>query len=111
MNTILPAFSSNAYKFLGLILYVHPLASRRLSLIYPDSIVPTVLMPLSLLSYASVIGILSTVFLVVVMLIDGVSKVDSPGSLWSPAPTSLSPGNYGELGLAFGLFMAGVSLV
>ena len=82
-----------------------------LSLIYLDSIVPTVLMPLSLLSYASVIGILSTVFLVVVMLIDGVSKVDSPGSLWSPAPTSLSPGNYGELGLAFGLFMAGVSPV
>ena len=66
-------------------------------------------MPLSLLSYASALGILCTLFLVVVMFIDGLGKADSPGSLWSPAPTSLNPGNLEELGLAFGLFMAGVS--
>ena len=67
-------------------------------------------MPLSVLSYASVVGILSTVYLVIVMFIDGLSKYDSPGSLWHPAPTSLEPGHAGELGLAFGLLMAGVSL-
>ena len=72
------------------------------------SIMPTVLMPLSALSYASVIGIVSTVFLVLVMFVDGLSKKESPGSLWSPAPTSFNPGNMGQLGLAFGLFMAGV---
>ena len=68
-------------------------------------------MPLSVLSLASVIGILSTLLLVFVMFVDGFSKTDSPGSLWSPAPTSLNPGNMEELGLAFGLFMAGVSAV
>lgn len=66
-------------------------------------------MPLSVLSYASVLGIVSTVFLVVVMFVDGFSKRTGPGSLWSPADTSLSFGSLGQLGLSFGLFMAGVS--
>lgn len=65
-------------------------------------------MPLSVLSYASVLGILSTLFLVTVMFIDGFSKKEGPGSLWNPAPTSLTFGGLGELGLSFGLFMAGV---
>jgi len=71
--------------------------------------VPTMLMPLSALSYASILGILSTVFIVAVIFIDGFSKADGPGSLWSPAPTSLSIAGLGELGIAFGLFMAGFS--
>ncbi len=68
-------------------------------------------MPLSVLSYASILGILSTLLLVVVMFIDGFSKTESPGSLWSPADTSLGPGSIGELGVSFGLFMAGVSSI
>lgn len=66
-------------------------------------------MPLSVLSYASILGILSTLFLVVVMFVDGFSKRGGPGSLWSPAETSLTFGSMGQLGLSFGLFMAGVS--
>ncbi|KAJ3531446.1 hypothetical protein NM688_g7572 [Phlebia brevispora] len=92
LHSVLPLFSSDTYKLLGLTI-----------------IVPTALMPLSLLSYASVIGLISTLFLIAVMFIDGLSKRESPGSLWSPAPTSLDPGNMGELGLAFGLLMAGFS--
>ena len=73
-------------------------------------LVPTVLMPLSVLSYASVLGILSTLFLVGVMFYDGLSKYDSPGSLWNPARTSLTFESLGQLGLSYGLFMAGVRI-
>jgi solute carrier family 32 (vesicular inhibitory amino acid transporter) len=66
-------------------------------------------MPLSLLSYTSILGIASTLFIVAVILIDGLSKREAPGSLWDPAPTSLLPGHLGELGISFGLFMAGFS--
>ncbi|KAI0348628.1 hypothetical protein BDW22DRAFT_1320195 [Trametopsis cervina] len=92
LHSVLPAYSANAYKVLGLLV-----------------LVPTVLMPLSLLSYASIVGILSTLYLVLVMFIDGFSKPEGPGSLWSPAQTSLSFGSLGQLGLSFGLFMAGLS--
>ena len=43
-----------------------------------------------------------------IILFDGFTKYDSPGSLWSPADTSLGIDNFQELGIAFGLFMAGV---
>lgn len=67
------------------------------------------ILPLSVLSYTSIIGIISTLLIIAVILIDGFSKPDSPGSLWSPAETSLGIRGVGELGLSFGLFMAGVS--
>jgi vesicular inhibitory amino acid transporter len=54
------------------------------------------------------IGIVSTVSIIAVVFIDGFSKRDSPGSLWSPSDTQLGIGSWGELGVAFGLFMAGV---
>jgi vesicular inhibitory amino acid transporter len=77
----------------------------------PSSLIPTLFIPLSLLSYASLLGIVSTVLLIGAVFFDGLSKFDTPGSLWSPAETSLGFCNMGELGLAFGLFMAGVSIV
>ena len=66
-------------------------------------------MPLSLLSYASILGISSTLLVICVVLYDGISKTDSPGSLWHPAETNWTVAGVGELGVAFGLFMAGVS--
>lgn len=90
LSAIVPAFSPNAYKLLCLFI-----------------LTPTVFLPLSFLSYASLVGIVSTVFLVAVIFVDGFSKFDAPGSLWSPAETSLTISNPHELGLAFGLFMAG----
>ncbi len=73
-----------------------------------SSLTPAVFLPLSFLSYTSLVGIISTVFLVVVIFVDGFSKFDAPGSLWSPAETSFGISNLHGLGLAFGLFMAGV---
>jgi vesicular inhibitory amino acid transporter len=46
--------------------------------------------------------------LIGVIFIDGFSKRDSPGSFWSPAETSVGIDSLGKLGVAFGLFMAGV---
>lgn len=74
------------------------------------SLAPTVFMPLSILSFTSLLGISSTLLIIAVIFIDGFSKPDSPGSLWSPAHTSLSPGTLGQVGIAFGLFMAGVTI-
>ncbi|KAJ8084203.1 hypothetical protein PM082_002970 [Marasmius tenuissimus] len=92
LHAIFPETSSNTFKIWGLIL-----------------LVPTVFLPLSLLSYTSILGILSTVTLVVVVLADGLTKREYPGSLWSPAPTSFNIDSWTNLGLAFGLFMAGFS--
>ncbi|TBU48398.1 transmembrane amino acid transporter protein-domain-containing protein [Dichomitus squalens] len=76
--------------------------------LYADSLlIPAVLLPLSVLSYASIIGIFSLMAIMGIILFDGFTKFDSPGSLWSPADTSLGIDSYRELGIAFGLFMAG----
>jgi vesicular inhibitory amino acid transporter len=75
----------------------------------PRSLIPTVFLPLSLLSSLSILGIASTLFIVAVVLIDGLSKREAPGSLWEPAATAWFPARAGELGVAFGLLMAGFS--
>ncbi|KAJ7323314.1 hypothetical protein DFH08DRAFT_969382 [Mycena albidolilacea] len=59
--------------------------------------------------YTSILGILSTILVVIVILVDGVTTTESPGSLWSPADTSFGIDNRNHLGIAFGLFMAGLS--
>ncbi|KAJ7619613.1 transmembrane amino acid transporter protein-domain-containing protein [Roridomyces roridus] len=90
LHVLVPQYSSDVYKLLGIFL-----------------LIPTVFLPLSLLSITSVLGIISTILVVVVVLIDGVSKTESPGSLWSPAETSFGIDSWNHLGIAFGLFMAG----
>lgn len=75
-----------------------------------NRLVPTVFLPLSLLSYTSILGLLSTVLLIIVVLVDGTFKKETPGSFWDPAETNLGVASMSKLGVAFGLFMAGVSL-
>ncbi|KAG0692733.1 transmembrane amino acid transporter protein-domain-containing protein, partial [Suillus ampliporus] len=70
---------------------------------------PLVFLPLSILSYTSMIGICSMLLVIFVVFIDGFSKLDAPGSLWSPAATSWGTGSMTELGIAVGLLMAGFS--
>ena len=65
--------------------------------------------PLSVLSYTSILGILSTILIIAVLLFDGLTKPQAPGSLWDPMDTSLNISSPAGLGVAFGLFMAGVS--
>ncbi|RPD63024.1 hypothetical protein L227DRAFT_651309 [Lentinus tigrinus ALCF2SS1-6] len=92
LYAVIPRYSSDTYKILGLLV-----------------LIPAVLMPLSFLSYASILGIFSLLAIIGIILFDGFTKPDSPGSLWSPADMSLGIDNYRELGIAFGLFMAGFS--
>ncbi|KAF8508116.1 transmembrane amino acid transporter protein-domain-containing protein [Gautieria morchelliformis] len=90
MHLVMPGFSSTQYKFFGLLI-----------------IIPTVFMPLSVLSYASILGILSTILIIACIFIDGLSKHEAPGSLWQPAATDWGVKDANKLGVAFGLFMAG----
>ncbi|SJL05997.1 uncharacterized protein ARMOST_09333 [Armillaria ostoyae] len=92
LHAIIPYYSPNTYKLWGL-----------------SILIPTVFLPLSLLSYTSILGIVSTILMIAVILIDGATKKDQPGSLWSPAETSLGIESWRHLGIAYGLFMAGFS--
>jgi vesicular inhibitory amino acid transporter len=49
---------------------------------------PTLFIPVRHLSYTSLLGILSTFSLLGVIIYDGVTKVDTPGSLHEPAVSS-----------------------
>lgn len=60
-------------------------------------------MPLRFLSYTSVIGIFSTFCIVCIVIIDGLIKEHTPGSLREPATTYLLPSNWLTLPLAYGL--------
>ncbi|KAF8640666.1 hypothetical protein AX17_000323 [Amanita inopinata Kibby_2008] len=90
LHVIFPQYSASTYKVAGVII-----------------LIPMVFLPLSLLSYTSVLGTLSTVLLVAVIFIDGFSKRDMPGSLWHPAETRMGIQSFDKLGIAFGLLMAG----
>ncbi|KAF4998746.1 hypothetical protein FDECE_11729 [Fusarium decemcellulare] len=60
-------------------------------------------LPLRLLSYTSVVGIFSTFCIVLIVIIDGIYKPHTPGSLREPATTYLFPSNWLALPLAYGL--------
>lgn len=92
LHTLMPEYSRTSYKIIGLLVFI-----------------PTVFLPLSLLSYTSILGIISTVMLAFVIFVDGFSKTEAPGSLWEPAETAFGCESLGKMGLAFGLFMAGFS--
>ncbi|KAG6901856.1 hypothetical protein C0995_007242 [Termitomyces sp. Mi166 len=92
LHTLIPSYSTTTYKLWGLLL-----------------LIPTIFLPLSLLSYTSILGILSSILIIFVVLIDGFCKSEAPGSLWRPAETNFGIQNSQNLGLAFGLFMAGFS--
>jgi solute carrier family 32 (vesicular inhibitory amino acid transporter) len=91
MQAVFPRFSSSTYKFMGMAI-----------------LIPTAFLPLSVISYTSLLSIIATLFIVVVLAVDGFSKYDTPGSLLEFAQTSPWPVSSQKLGLSFGLFMAGV---
>ncbi|EST04772.1 Amino acid transporter, transmembrane [Kalmanozyma brasiliensis GHG001] len=91
MSAIFPNVAPAAFKMLGYAV-----------------VLPSVFLPLKLLSPISVIGIVSTFTLVVVVISDGLIKHHAPGSLFEPAPTTLGP-RWSRLPLSFGLIMSGFS--
>ncbi|ROT38824.1 vacuolar amino acid transporter 1 [Sodiomyces alkalinus F11] len=69
-------------------------------------LMPLNFLPLRLLSFTSVVGILSCLSIVLIVIIDGFIKQNTPGSLVEPAVTHLFPANWLTLPLSFGLLMS-----
>lgn len=69
-------------------------------------LIPLCFMPLRLLSFTSVLGILSCFGIVLAVLIDGLIKPTTPGSLRQPAKTHLFPENWGSFPIAMGILMS-----
>ncbi|TDZ28783.1 Vacuolar amino acid transporter 1 [Colletotrichum spinosum] len=70
------------------------------------ALIPLNFLPLRLLSFTSVIGIVCCFSIVLILVVDGLIKPTTPGSLIEPAATYLLPSNWGTLPLSFGLLMS-----
>ncbi|KAI1107249.1 transmembrane amino acid transporter protein-domain-containing protein [Jackrogersella minutella] len=68
--------------------------------------IPLQFAPLSLLSFTSFVGVVSCLSIVIIVILDGLLKPHSPGSLIEPAVTYLFPANWLTLPLSFGLLMS-----
>ncbi|KAI1867072.1 hypothetical protein JX265_007648 [Neoarthrinium moseri] len=90
-----------------------------LSLLFPGSLsvtqwkivctlilIPLQFAPLKILSFTSFIGIVSVMSIALLVIIDGLIKPFTPGSLIEPATTYLFPANWLTLPLSFGLLMS-----
>ncbi|KAL1616225.1 hypothetical protein SLS54_008518 [Diplodia seriata] len=69
-------------------------------------LVPLNFLPLRLLSFTSVLGILCCLGIVLTVFIDGAIKPHQPGSLQEPATTYLFPEHWATVPLGFGLLMS-----
>ncbi|KAI9877919.1 MAG: hypothetical protein M1830_002436 [Pleopsidium flavum] len=69
-------------------------------------LIPLGFVPLRLLSFTSVLGILSCFGIVLIVFCDGIIKPQTPGSLREPATTQLFPRHWSTLPLSFGLLMS-----
>lgn len=69
-------------------------------------LIPLSFVPLRLLSFTSILGILSCFGIVLTIIIDGLIKPHTPGSLRQPAETHLWPANWGTLPISFGILMS-----
>ncbi|KAL7414428.1 transmembrane amino acid transporter protein-domain-containing protein [Mrakia frigida] len=93
LNALLPnlGLTSNHFKLLSFFL-----------------IFPTAFLPLHLLSFTSLLGIISSFFLVAIILFNGFfAPAGAPGSIFHPAPTDLWPSlGWLKMGASGGLFMS-----
>lgn len=69
-------------------------------------LVPLAFVPLRLLSFTSILGILCCAGITISLFIDGFIKPDQPGSLREPAKTYLFPQHWGTVPLSLGLIMS-----
>ncbi|KAI8344474.1 transmembrane amino acid transporter protein-domain-containing protein [Chlamydoabsidia padenii] len=67
---------------------------------------PMTFLPISKLAYTSVIGVFSSIILVLIVVLDGLIKKNRPGSLWDPMETEWIPSEPFNIPLSFGLLMA-----
>ena len=68
LNSLFPGFDTLTLRIISFII-----------------LTPMLFFPVRYLSYSSLLGIISAVSIIVVMLVDGFSKPDAPGSLIEPA--------------------------
>ncbi|KAF0558221.1 Solute carrier family 32 [Gigaspora margarita] len=92
-----------------------------LQLLFPDIslislkiIAWVILMPLGFidlkyLASFSCLGILTTIILAIIVIIDGFARDERPGSLFNPMKTELWPTDWNSLPFSFGLIIAGYS--
>ncbi|KAK8056581.1 Transmembrane amino acid transporter [Apiospora rasikravindrae] len=69
-------------------------------------LVPLQFAPLRVLSFTSFVGIVCVFSIAVIVIVDGLLKPTTPGSLIQPAITYLFPENWLTLPLSFGLLMS-----
>jgi vesicular inhibitory amino acid transporter len=67
---------------------------------------PPSLLPLRILSFSSILGIIATFGVVFIVLFDGFYKPEGPGSLLQPMTTWIWPQKWAYLPLSIGLFMS-----
>lgn len=89
LNALFPQFSTLQYKMLAFII-----------------LTPPCFLPLRVLSFSSILGIMSTFGLVLIVLFDGFWKKESPGSLLMPMDTWILPRNWMLVPLSIGIFMS-----
>lgn len=88
-NAVLPQISSTVFKIICFCVML-----------------PGTLLPLRILSFTSIVGIFSTITLILVVFADGLWKAESPGSLRDPMATDVFPERWSTVPIAFGLLMA-----
>ncbi|KAG7007976.1 vacuolar amino acid transporter 1 [Physcia stellaris] len=69
-------------------------------------LIPLSFVPLRYLSFTSVLGIMSCLGIVTLVVVDGLLKPRSPGSLRDPVATHAFPSQWSTLPLSFGLLMS-----
>ncbi|CAG8808725.1 4386_t:CDS:2, partial [Dentiscutata erythropus] len=116
------AYGNKGKYFIGTIFLMDLYnASDSLKTLFPQSdliqlkfivffiITPITWLPIRYLSYTSIFGVIATAALTLVLLIDGFTKLNSPGSLIQPMDTYLWPQKWISVPLAFGIINAGFS--
>lgn len=88
------------------LLFHGALSVNQWKILFSIILIPLNFLPLRYLSFTSIIGIICCITIVLIVIVDGLIKPDSPGSLIHPAATYLFPANWLTLPLSFGLLMS-----
>ncbi|KAK5629814.1 hypothetical protein RRF57_005529 [Xylaria bambusicola] len=88
------------------LLFPETLTSTEFKVVCTLILMPLQFAPLSLLSVTSFVGIFCCLGIGIIVILDGLLKQTTPGSLIEPAITYLFPANWLTLPLSFGLLMS-----
>lgn len=88
-NALFPSISVTTYKIIAFVIMT-----------------PTCYLPLRILSFSSILGIICTIGLVLIVIYTGLTTTSAPGSLFNPMETNFWPKNWMLVPLSIGIFMA-----